>query len=220
MRVFSILAAALSLFASATALPGQGGQRKCPPSNFDAVTDFALPQFLGQWYVQAQAPTIYLPVEQNYCVAANYSQTSPNTISIFNFSRVGSVTGRIQATTPNLKGTIRDAARPSKLSVGPEFLPAFLAGPYWVIATGPIVEDKYSWALISGGAPNQESNGRCLANEAVFSLFNGNGQGLWIFTREKVANPALVQQLRDLATSKGLDASAMNAVEQANCTYA
>ncbi|KAJ3202491.1 hypothetical protein HDU67_000535 [Dinochytrium kinnereticum] len=224
MRFSTIIAAAVALAASVVASPTPGGSQKpknCPPAGFDAVTDFSVDSYLGQWYIQAQAPTQYLPEEQNFCVSALYTKSADGTVSIYNFSKVGSINGRVQATVPNLKGTIRDASRPSKLSVGPQFLPAFLGGPYWVVATGPIVGGEYQWALVSGGLPNQESNGKCLANEtSVASFLNGNGQGLWIFTRDQVADPALVQQLRELAFSKGLDATAMKTVAQEGCVFA
>ncbi|KAJ3118438.1 hypothetical protein HDU96_001605 [Phlyctochytrium bullatum] len=226
MHALSFLVAAALAFAgvsTATPVPGgNSGPKKCPPAGFDAVTEFSLDAYLGQWYIQSQAPTQYLPVEQNYCVSALYTKSGDNTISIYNFSKasVGSINGRVQATVPNLKGTIRDASRPSKLSVGPSFLPASIAGPYWVVATGPIIDGQYQWALVSGGAPSKESNGKCLANEnSVLSFLNGNGQGLWIFTRAQVADAALVTELKGLADSLGLDSTAMNDVAQAGCVY-
>ncbi|KAJ3103400.1 hypothetical protein HDU96_009284 [Phlyctochytrium bullatum] len=218
-----LVAAALAFagLASASPLPGGGQQSKlCPPAGFDAVKEFNVTAYLGQWYFQAQAPTQYLPVEQNFCVSARYTQTSANTISILNTSRVGSTTGRIQATNPELKGTITDVSRPSKISVGPSFLPASIAGPYWIVATGPIVDGKYSWTLISGGQPTKESNGKCLANEtSILSFLNGNGQGLWIATRTQIADEALVRQVMSLADSLGLDTKAMNPVQQSGCVY-
>ncbi|KAJ3118439.1 hypothetical protein HDU96_001606 [Phlyctochytrium bullatum] len=228
------LSALLALASVSSATPVPGGSpntKKCPPADFDAVTEFSLDAYLGQWYIQAQAPTQYLPVEQNFCTSARYRKTSNNTISIFNFSRasrartrswVGSITGPIEATIPNIRGTIRDPSRPSKIYVGPVSLPESLAGPYFVVATSPIVDGQYQWSVVSGGPPLQESNGKCLANKtsaAPLERLNGNGQGLWIFTRAQVADPAMVKKLKAVADSLGLDASAMNDVQHAGCTY-
>ncbi|KAI8839933.1 Calycin-like protein [Chytridium lagenaria] len=219
MQLLSILTAALTLTASALAIPGQS-RNKCPPRNFDAVTDFSLPAYLGQWYIQAQMPTQGLPATWNHCTTAVYTQSSESTISVFNFVRIGAVDGPAQQTTPNLKGTIRDASRPSKVSVGPEFLPGFLGGPYWVVATGPIVNGEYQWSIVSGGAPNQESNGKCVANSPFAQIIQvPNGQGLWIFTRERLPGADAIKALRSKMVELGLDETLALPVKHEGCTY-
>merc|ERR1712176_135192 len=58
-----------------------------------------------------------------------------------------------------LNAVVRDAAVPSKLAVGPPFLPPVLYGPYWVVAAGPYSPNDpewtgtYEWAIITGGEP-------------------------------------------------------------------
>ncbi|KAJ3058955.1 hypothetical protein HK102_010229, partial [Quaeritorhiza haematococci] len=60
-------------------------------------------------------------------------------------------------------------------------------------------------------------NNKCIAN-AKFGLF-GNGQGLWIFTRERLASKALVDSIKGKAEGMGLDTSLLQDVVQAGCTY-
>ncbi|KAJ3413362.1 hypothetical protein HDV05_008144 [Chytridiales sp. JEL 0842] len=217
MQLSNLLTTFTALVAAASAAPALAPrQSTCPPANFNAVTDFSLPAYLGEWYIQAQAPTQYLPESSNFCVKATYTQRSATEINIENYANRNRVNG--PATGGPLRGTIRNRAEPSKLTVAPAFIPARFGGPYWVVKTGPLnTQGQYEWALVSGGPPNQSSNGLCVAN-AGFN-FNGNGQGLWIFTRAQVADEALVNELRALAVSLGLDESQMKPVVQAGCLY-
>ncbi len=61
-----------------------------------------------------------------------------------------------------LRAIVPDPDVPSKLAVGPRFLPNSLRGPYWIVAVSPPTphgEDDhlgglgYDWAVISGGQP-------------------------------------------------------------------
>ena len=73
---------------------------------------------------------------------------------------------------------------------------------------------KYSWALVSGGLPKETSeNGYCATGDGI------NNSGLWIFTREKVANASKVQQIRNVAKGLGYDTSVLLPVEQEGCNY-
>ncbi|KAJ3413363.1 hypothetical protein HDV05_008145 [Chytridiales sp. JEL 0842] len=224
MQISSFLTFA-ALLSVASAVPAPGGSPRpsvCPPSNFNAVSTFSLPAYLGQWYIQAQAPTQFLPESSNFCVSALYTQTSATEVSVFNYANRQRVNGEVQATRPNLKATITNPAEPSKLSVGPQFLPAFLGGPYWVVATGPInaQTNQYEWALVSGGLPNEVGNNNlCWANASGLFNINGSGQGLWIFTRAQVADAQLVAEIRRTAVSLGLDESKMLPVVQEGCLY-
>ena len=140
---------------------------------------------------------------------------------MFNYSNLDKVNGQVKSTVPHLKATILDSTRPSKLVVGPSFLPVALAGPYWVMATSPInAQGQYDWALISGGVPNQvgPSQKACVANNAFNT--NGNGQGLWIFSRKQVEDQETVSKIRTIAQGFGLDDSFMKPVAQEGCQYA
>jgi hypothetical protein len=203
------------------------------------------------------------------------TKTSDTTLDVFNYSNLDKVNGQVKSTNPHLVATIRDPTQPSKLAVGPPFLPVALAGPYWVVATGPINEttkeyewvrtsplqkknipvclsvptphpinikislsvpthhhthetlkhlDVHSQALISGGSPTEQGpTGKCVANASPFNpstVLNGNGQGLWIFTRAQVADPRLVDAIRGVAVELGLDVEFMKPVVQEGCVYA
>ena len=62
-----------------------------------------------------------------------------------NTAKIGSVEGTDQNPTAEdfpLKAVIDDLSDPSKLKVGPEFVPEALYGPYWVVFAGP-TQDNY-----------------------------------------------------------------------------
>ena len=76
--------------------------------------------------------------------------------------------------------------------------------------------EGYDWAIISGGQPTIKvpgEEGVCKNGEAV------NGSGLWLFTREAVAEAAVVEVMRAAAAERGFDLSVLNPVLQAGCTY-
>lgn len=47
----------------------------------------------------------------------------------------------------------------------------------------------------------------------------GNGEGLWLFTREQVVSAGTVAQLRSVAEGKGFDLSVLRPVPQAGCVF-
>ncbi|KAJ3079520.1 hypothetical protein HK102_003728 [Quaeritorhiza haematococci] len=223
MRAHTIIAF-LAAASAAFALPQLDSDERqsvtCPPPGFNSAPALNLEAFLGQWFVQSQLPTFYLPRGSNFCVYANYTKTSDTSISIFNYANRGGVNQNAFSTNPRLRGVIKNTAEPAKLSVGPSFLPSFFYGPYWVIETGDIspTTGLYEWALISGGQPRRKTDaGKCIANPR-FNFF-GNGQGLWIFTREQIAPKALVDSIKERATGLGLDVSLLDDVVQEGCLY-
>lgn len=155
-----LLLALSALFVNATPTPLPPyveSSKKCPPKNFATVTAFDINAYVGKWYVQAQQPTRYLPEKRNYCVTANYTILDSKTIKVVNYANDNAVNG--QPKGGELRAIIKDPAVPSKLSVGPKFLPDSIKGPYWIVKTGPIFEDTglYSWAVIVGGSPIYEN---------------------------------------------------------------
>ncbi|KAI8834905.1 hypothetical protein BC829DRAFT_448309 [Chytridium lagenaria] len=129
----------------------------CPPPGFDAVQDFYIDAYLGDWYLQASTITAYFGKNQFYC---------KTTIDVFNYSNNDTVNGVIQATVPSIRGTLLEPLRPSRLTVPPAFLPATLGGPYWVVAISPKdASGKYTWSVVSGGPPNEQSEKRILFSE-------------------------------------------------------
>lgn len=105
-----------------------------------------------------------------------------------------------------------------QLAVGPPFVPAFAYGPYWVIAAGYVSDpDVYDWAIVSGGPPTVESNGKCKNTDQVDP--DGNGEGLWLFFRTPTPDPALLLKTNELVDRLGFDASVLVNVEHRGCKY-
>merc|ERR1711998_547295 len=183
----------------------------CPAVSTQA--DFDLSQFVqeGRWYIQQQAVTQYLPVEQNFCVYAEYSILKKKTfwgytIQVHNHAEEQD--GTVHDSGSLLCAKQADEADPAKLEVAPCFLPSFAAGPYWVVA----YDETQGYALISGGQPTVKSERGCRTGSGT------NDSGLWIFSREQVADPALIQHVREIAQQQGFDVSVLNTVDQTNCS--
>jgi len=206
MKVF--LVCALSIAAVVVVTPVVG---TCPPEGYDSVPDFDLDAYIdGPWFVQQQIPVSYQPADSLFCVRAEYSRLDNDRILVQN-SDATTTASEFFA----LNAVIPDQSDPSKLAVGPSFLPTGLYGPYWVVAAGPFSpsdpewEGKYEWAIITGGAPDaQGENGTCIFDGFV------NGNGFWLFTREQEAAPEVVAELRSIAAGLGLDVSQLLVVDQ------
>ena len=128
-----------------------------------------------------------------------------------------------------MRAVAPDAADPSKLAVGPRFVPSALYGPYWVVAVSPgyvppgTDEDSgtdatagYRWAVVSGGQPTVPGKKK---NTCRTSLRGVNGSGLWIFTREPTPSREVVEEARAAARDLGIDLSEMRAVTHEGCEY-
>ena len=74
--------------------------------------------------------------------------------------------------------------------------------------------DRYEWALISGGPPNIPTETGCRTRENT-----SNESGLWIFARVQFPDPALIEDVRQIAKDAGFDTSVLNKVEHNGCTY-
>jgi lipocalin len=113
----------------------------------------------------------------------------------------GSFPGRFIANIPN-------AEDPSKLNVGfalGESNTSLVGAPYWVVA---IDEENYEWAIITGGAPTQESgDGKCITDG-----------GFWFFTRKPV-DPESTAKTLEVAEGLGLDSAKLVTVPQEGCLY-
>merc|ERR1711998_105092 len=184
----------------------------CPAVSTQA--DFDLSQFVqeGRWYIQQQAVTQYLPVEQNFCVYAEYSILKKKTfwgytIQVHNHAEEQD--GTVHDSGSLLCAKQADENDAAKLEVAPCFLPSVAAGPYWVIA----YDETLGFSLISGGQPTEKTSSGCKTGSGV------NDAGLWIFTREPQPQAALVDHVRELATQQGFDVSVLNAVSHEKCDY-
>lgn len=203
-----MIALVLALAAAAAAVPVLP-QTQCPPPGFNSLQGFNVTAYVGApWYIQKQMVVRYLPENQFYCVRAQYSQKSDDKIRVENYANVDAVNG--PATGGELEASIKDLNDPSKLLVGPTFIPDLFRGDYWVLAVGA----TYDWALVSGGPPTID------AGEAGCRTGTGtNGSGLWILSRTQVAPADQVAMVEDLAKQFGFDTSVLLPVEQAGCQY-
>ncbi|GLD92283.1 hypothetical protein PINS_up000816 [Pythium insidiosum] len=205
----------------------------CPPAGFASKSGFNQAKFFdGRWYAIKQTPVVYQPVNELFCVTADYKLETTSVCKVFrckdivvridNAANVGGVNGSRKKA--GLNGVIKDPFRPAEASVGPRFLPSFLYGSYWVIEAGSYDEllagktqfttDNYEWAIITGGKADVPTAGGCLPGVGRL-----NAQGFWLFSRKPVVSDDVMEKLVALAASKGLDVSALQPVAQEGCKY-
>lgn len=218
----SAAVAAVALVAAGLALASaqaQADEAQCPPPGYNSLAPFDLDAYVdGPWYIQQQIPVSYQPEDTLFCVRANYEKLPNGRLLVQNSDSVRRPDFLFQLNAVQRNG--------SKLAVGPSFLPPNLYGPYWIVAAGPKSSDDpdfdgYEWAIITGGRPTRPSNGACLPGSGEPG-FLGNFEGFWLFTREQVASEELIEEMRGVASDKGLDVSALIPVPQGaegNCTY-
>jgi len=123
-------------------------------------------------------------------------------VSVYNYAE--DVDPPHKATEASLCARIVDGSR-GKLKVAPCYVPSLFAGPYWVLA----YNEGEGYALVSGGEPKKYGSGGCRTGS------DNNGSGIWIFTRQKHRNQALVDNVRGIAASMGCEVSVLNDVVQA-----
>jgi len=157
-------------------------------------------------------PTKYLPADQNRCVYAEYQKFEKASfwgydIQVHNHAEEVGAPYTVHDSGDKICANIVDAAS-GKLEVAPCFLPTVAAGPYWVID----FNHDEGYALISGGAPKESTDGGCRTGTGV------NDSGLWIFTRQQNRDEALLQKVRLIAQDKGFDLSVLNDVDNSDCT--
>ena len=192
----------------------------CP--KISTVENFNLTEYLKQkWYIQLQQETSYLPINENYCVTAQYSLNKNKSIpfyngeviSIYNYANFNMVNGKSMDSGNFLCGRIPNSTVKSKLLVGPCFLPNKFAGDYWIVDVGP-TNSNYEWAIISGGQPTEEYPDGCTTKKK-----GENETGFWFFTRNQNPNNTLIEFMGKRAKEKGFTISQLNKVYQKNCIY-
>merc|ERR1712176_399906 len=144
-------------------------------------------------------------------------QEDGKSVDVYNSARKGSVEGDETGAGGfgPLKDVIDDPSDPSKLSVGPPFLPSTAYGDYWVLDAGP-TNEAYEWGIVSGGPPkNKGEEGGCVAG----SQQEVNGAGLWLFTKDPQPPSDVVDMLRNKTSALGFDLSVLVPVEHEGCVY-
>ncbi|EEH54488.1 uncharacterized protein MICPUCDRAFT_41142 [Micromonas pusilla CCMP1545] len=207
---------------------GRRGAAAEPCAPVSTASPFDLDAYAAHaWYVQQQQVVRYQPRESLYCVRASYRVNDDDAVDVYNTANVGGVDGPPQNSDGfRLRAVIdpdADDDAPSKLRVGPRFLPRFLYGPYWVVAVSPSeprdesdpVGPGYDWAIVSGGQPTIPTgdDGKCRTGSGQ------NDSGFWLFTREKIASEATLEEMRAVASEKGFDLSALEPVTHEGCEY-
>jgi len=145
------------------------------------VPDLNLTEYVrASWYSQIQQTVTYQTEKQLFCVVATYNiepkRTVPffdgTVISVYNSAVNNNTTGIPENTNDKqvLCARVPDENIPSKLEV---------AGPYWIIAIGKNVMNRYDWTIVSGGQPTHQYPDGCTTGSKGYS-----GTGLWFFTRE------------------------------------
>lgn len=209
------------LFATAIASAFTAAQAQEEPAEcaiVEAVTDFDLEAYASApWFVHQLAENAYSPVENNFCVTAEYEiKESPSfwgyTVTVNNAAQneLGEWFGG------ELCAYQTEAEDVGKLAVAPCFLPKYFAGDYWVIAYEESDEEAGTdgYALISGGQPTIP------APEGLTGCRTGDGtnqSGLWIFSRNPERSEDLIETVRAIAIDKGFDVSVLNNVDQTSC---
>ena len=210
----------------------------CPPTGFSTKQNFEPTTYITKtWYSLKQLEVQFQEEDSFYCVRAQYTlDTKKNwwcrlffmcdrlRIKVNNRGRIGSVDGPVDEA--NLYAFIKDSSEPSKLRVGPRILPPIINGPYWVLEAGTYAEllsgtnefesTDYEWALISGGPPTIESNGKCTPGIPGPETRNG----FWYFSSNPVPPEGVMEALDTLASETyGIDISLLRPVVQEGCTH-
>lgn len=113
----------------------------------DVVPEYDLEAYLGDWFEVASSPFVHRTFERKgFCDRARYGKKSDGTLSVLNVERKDSPSGQVK----DIKGYayIPDPKVPAKLKVHLDGAPIDGAN-YWIVRLGPIIDGKYSWAIVS-----------------------------------------------------------------------
>jgi len=212
--------------AMAALLPASSALRTLTASGYNqsecktVVTDvnFNLTSFAASpWYVLQQAVTSDTPFSEFYCAEVQYEiRSQPSTIWKYTIN----VLNHAQDASGRLTDTQRCAYQtttPSKLGVASCYVPKKYGRPYWVIA----YNESMGYSLVLGGGQpatpaNQTYNGQVLCQTTDAS---GNNDGLWILSRSPSYDTTLIDTVRNIAVTSGLDVSILYPVNQTGCNY-
>eukprot|EP00962_Isochrysis_galbana_P004957 scaffold1365_cov121-Isochrysis_galbana.AAC.6 len=171
----------------------------------------------ASWYVQKQQLTTYQPAEDLYCVTATYNLEGAQ-VPFFDGTVV---TVYNQGTSSDLQpvnggGTlcarIADDSKPDKLSVAPCFLPNVFAGAYWPVYIETNSTGEYTLVAVSGGQPDvvlSEDPILCTTSEDGI-----NNSGLWILSRDPVAEPDALARAEAALLAMGIGTERLLDVQQ------
>ena len=223
----------IAIVTIASAMIGTLAQTTCPPTNFDALSEFNLDEYIAErWYSLKQIVVPYQPLSQFYCVYADYAKvttksyrcqifrcTDKPTISVFNSARRRSVNGNVNKI--RFQATVTDPSNnPAKALVIPSFIPSLFrrGSNYWVVAAGTWADlvgisvqpsgETYDWAIITTNQPTNKGTSGCYSNG-----------GMWLFSRTTTPPPGAIDAIENVAQKLGLDTDKWLPVEHNGCTY-
>jgi len=183
------------------------------------------------WYAQEQETNSYQPADELFCTAATYELEGRQVdsafgqpwdglvISVYNQANKGAVNGPTNPRPEPLCGRVVEPEN-NRLSVAPCFLPNTLAGPYLPVILKADSTGRYTAVAVIGGQPTvPQADGGCSLPPREEGNFNGNNEGLWILTRERIAPAALVEEIKAELLSLGISPDNMLKVTQEGCSY-
>eukprot|EP01026_Neomeris_dumetosa_P070558 TRINITY_DN7054_c0_g1_i6.p2 TRINITY_DN7054_c0_g1~~TRINITY_DN7054_c0_g1_i6.p2 ORF type:complete len:209 (-),score=22.61 TRINITY_DN7054_c0_g1_i6:260-886(-) len=202
-------------------------------TGFDAVKPFTTDDLAiyisAPWYIQEQVPLSYQPLNELFCVRAEYTAIDEKDfskgITVINYSNKDKVNGVKEGGIMPLIAIVRDLNQASKLRVGrPQFfeMSETRFGNYWIVAIGRNPDNtQFEWAIVSAGPPTRKTSAGCAtgSEDEAMRKFQVNDFGLWLFTREKVASEETIQLMKTVAQEKGFDISELVKVQQEGCQY-
>jgi len=178
----------------------QGKKTTCPPPGYNAVDTLDVNDFISRfWYIQMSIPDTFGMecIRANYTITEERPQGSLLEIIVDNYALGAPNAGTLRASATNL-------SEPSKLVVGPPFVPVPFRGPYWVMA---LWGKPYERAIITGGPPMTVGEEGC----------TGSGAGFWLFSRKPVEEESVIEEMLQAAKDLGLDTSVLEKVQQEGC---
>lgn len=143
MRV-SILLSLVALLAAFSVADASLFRKSALP----VLPSFNITQFVGRFFEAYSDLSVHGTFERDgVCIFADYGLLSNGSVSVHNRMNVGSANGTLSEirghATPDGSGV------PGHLAVTLGTNP--FAAPYWIIATGPVVNDSYDYIIVTDG---------------------------------------------------------------------
>lgn len=201
------------------------GSRKCRTVAPLSAEQFSLENYIEKtWYVQKQQPNPYQSEDDLFCVTATYNLKENGQLEVLNYGNSGGVNEGVMGTSPDgcaFSNLCAEQESGGRLKVAPCLLglgPTLIGGPYWVLAVAP----DYSWAIISGGQPDQvrqeEPEVLCTTKEGL-PVIDINGSGLWLFTRERFPSNSVIETMEEKLVELGVWPGDLIDVVHEDCRY-
>lgn len=187
------------------------------------------------WFVQKQQVNAFQLEDDMFCVTMSYldREGEDEFLDYEHYGNVGYVNGPIPVWNTSDSSILdiedswdgwcvgQDQYGGGLLRVVPCTLRPFAVRvgiPQWVIA----VADDYSWAIVSGGEPDvirQTDPVLCSTKTDTSSLLDSSGSGLWLMTRERIADEDTIFEMEQVLLDMGVYTDDLLSVEQEGCIY-